>query len=390
MKAARLLPALTLFAAPAIQAAPPLDGAEAAPTRIQLPSGLTAHLWEEHEAALIRMEGLLAIHPEDIPAHLPGLPTLLLALMEASPKGNRSAAEFQSLLDRSGLRMELALDPQGLRLSVACRSRDQELAFGLLGDLLGRSPLAPEALEPQRTRLAHRPLPEEAGEAFLRRVSGSILAPPSEATLARATFPDLLALLTRIRRPDRLRLHIQGDLNPAQATQRLLLDLGAWSPAGMEPLAAPASAPPSTKLERPGPGELLVAFPPLPPEQAATALLEILLAPRLEGQGEPGAPWRLHLQAESPQAALSALDARLASLTFTNAELKAAKTFWKGRQALLPLDPGNALRLRLRGLPTAEAVERLTRDELEASLKALLGRGHRQWRGEAAWLKAVP
>ncbi len=391
MKAALLLlPALTAPAAPAMPARPPVEASETTPTRIQLPSGLTALLWEEHDAALIRMEGLLPIHPEEVPAALPGLPALLLAMLDASPKGNRSAMEFQSLLDRSGIRMALTLDPRGLRLTVACRSRDQELAFGLLGDLLGRSPLAPEALEPERNRLARRPLAEDATESFLSRTAGSIHLPPPEATLSKAAFPDVLALLTRIRRPGRLQLHIQGDLSPAQATQRLLLDLGAWSPAAMDPLPPPAPGPSTTKLERPGPGDLVVAFPPLPPGEAVTALLDILLAPRLEGRGEPGRPWQLHLQGETPQATLAALEARLATLTFTEAEFKAAKAFWKGRQALLPLDPGEALRLRLRGLPTADAVERLTLAECEAALKGLLGRGRRLWRGEAAWLKAVP
>ncbi|HJV23368.1 MAG TPA: hypothetical protein VJ570_11760 [Holophagaceae bacterium] len=365
-------------------------GAQApAPARIQLPSGLTASLWEDHEAPLIRLEGLLPIRAEEVPAHLPGLPALLLATLEAGPKGNRSASEFQALLDRSGIRMELTLDPRGLRLSMACRSRDQELAFGLLGDLLGRSPLDPDALEPQRLRIHHRPAPSEATDQFLARVSGSILLQPPEATLARASLADLESLLHRICRPDRLRLHIQGDLNPAQATQRLLLDLGAWSP-------APASAPPpgetpsaDTKVEQAGPGELLVAFPAPLPEEPATPLLEILLARRLEGHGLPGDPWHLHFQGETPQALLASLQARLADLTFTDAELAAAQKLWKGRQALLPLDPGAALQARLRGLPAPADVAKLTRTEVEIALKALLSRGRKLWRGDAAWLKTV-
>jgi hypothetical protein len=286
--------------------------------------------------------------------------------------------------------MELALSPSGLRLTLACRSRDQELAFGLLGDLLGRAPLDPEALEAQRLRLYRRPLPEAATERFLGLVSASTLTPPPEATLSKAGISDLEALLSRIRRPGRMRLYLLGDLSPAQATQRLMLDLGAWNPAPVEALPPAPPVPPDTKLERPGPGDLLVAFPPLPPEEAASALLEILLAPRLEGRGEPGDPWRLRLQAETPQAAVSALQARLAALTVSEAELRAAQVFWKGRQALHPLDPAAALRARLRGLPSPAAVARLTRGDLESALQALLARGHRLWRGEAAWLKDVP
>ncbi|MBI3130169.1 MAG: hypothetical protein HYZ13_02320 [Acidobacteria bacterium] len=391
MKAALLIvPALAAAPPQWMAAAPGLEAQEANPARIQLPSGLTAMLWEEHDTALIRMEGFLPIGPEEVPAHLPGLPALLLATLEASPKGNRSAAEFQALLDRSGIRLELALDPQGLRLSLACRSRDQELAFGLLGDFLGRTPLDPEALEPQRLKLFRRPSPNEATERFLSTLSGSILIPPPESTLARAGLGDLEILLARVLRPARLRLHIQGGLSPAQATQRLMLDLGAWNPARVDASPAALPVPTDAKVEREGPGELLIAFPPLPPEDAVAALFGILLPSRLEGRGEPGDPWRLPVPGETPQAALANLQSRLAGLTFTEAELKAAKAYWKGRQALLPLDPAAALRSRLRGMPAADAVDRLTHAEFQAALRLLLAKGHRLWRGNAAWLKAAP
>ncbi len=387
MKAALLsLPALAAFAPH------PVQGQEAIPARIQLPNGLTALLWEEHDAALILLEGLLPIQPNEVPAHLPGLPALLFGVLDASPKGNRGAAEFQSLLDRSGIRMGLALDPRGLKVTMACRSRDQELAFGLLGDLLGRSPLDPEAMEPQRMRLFRRPKtgPEEARERFLARASNSVLLPPPESTLAKASLSDLETLLTRIRRPGRLRLHIQGDLSPAQASQRLLLDLGAWSPAGVDAPLEPSPVPADTKVEHEGPGELLMAFPPPPPEEAASALLDILLTPRLEGRGEPGNPWRLQATGGTPQAAQAALQARLAALTFTEADFAAAKALWMGRQRLLPLDPHGALRAHLRGLPSTAAVASLTRLELESALKALQAGAHRLWLGDAAWIKAVP
>ncbi len=382
MKAALLLvPALVAGA---------LLAQETSPARIQLPSGLTALLWEEHDAAIIRIEGLLPIRPEEVPPHLPGLPALLVATLEGSSKGNRSAAEFQALLDRSGIQMGLALDPRGLRLTLAFRSRDQELAFGLLGDLLGRAPLDPESFEVQRQRLYHHPHPEAAVSTFLHHVSGSLQIPPPESTLAKVTLKDLETLLQRVRRPGRLRLCIQGDLSPSQATQRLLLDLGAWNPAEVEAPLEAHPMPADLKSERAGPGELLMAFPPLPPEDAASALLEVLLASRLEGHGEPGDPWRLRALGDTPQAALTALQTRLASLTLTDAELTAAKAFWRGRQTLLPLNPAQALRARLRGLPALSAVDRLTRPDVEAALKGLLARGQRMWRGEATWLKAVP
>jgi predicted Zn-dependent peptidase len=367
-------------------AALPLLAQEGAPVHLQLPTGLQATLWEDHEAALIRLEGLLPIRPGEVPPEQAGLPKVLLALLQASPKGNRSASEFQALLDRSGIRLNLVLTPEGFRLSLACRSRDQELALGLLGDFLGRSPLDPEALEPLRLRLLQRP--EAPGiRAEREALRGSLDQSPPEAALARITFADLLTFKARVFRPDRLRLHLQGDLNRAQATQRLQLDLGAWNGTMAEaPMPGSLPAPAEAAVETEGPGHLLVTLALPEPSDPAGALLGLLLEGRLLGHGLPGDPWRLGVEAPTAAQALAAAEARLEGLRFTEADLGAAKLAWKGRQALLPLRPEAQLQERLRGQAEGGAVARLTLSEVDTALRSLRLRGFKLWRGPTAWL----
>lgn len=364
----------------------PLVAQEAPPAPLQLPTGLRATLWEDHEAALIRLEGLFPLAPGDVPQDQPGLPLTLLSLLQLSPKGNRSAGEFQALLDRSGIRLGLSLSPEGFRLSMACRSRDQELAFGLLGDLLGRTALEADALEPLRLRLLERPLPPEARARalFLR---GPLDQAPPEASLARITFQDLLTLKTRTFRPERLRLHIQGDLSRSQAAQRLQLDLGTWRPeAPVADPAPPPAEPADQTLEAEGPGRLLVALPTPAPSEAAGALLATYLEGKVEGSGLPGDPWRLQGTGETPAQAQALVAARWAGLRPTERDLAAAKAAWKGRLSLLPLRPGTQLLARMQGIPEPAAVARLTLGELQAAWEGLMRGSRRLWIGPAGWL----
>lgn len=368
----------------------PLLAQEGAPATIHLPSGLQATLWEDHDAALIRLEGLLPILPGEVPPDQVGLPTVLVSLLHASPKGNRSAAEFQALLDRSGIRLDFRLAPEGYRLSLACRSRDQELALGLLGDFLGRTPLDPDALEPLRLRLLRREAPAAVrAEAELLR--GSLDLQPPESTLSRTTFADLLAFKARVFRPERLRLHLQGDLSRAQAAQRILLDLGAWQ-GQPEVLPAPAPAPLPTEVTvvTEGRGSVLAALPLPTPRDPRHALLSVLLEGRMQGRGTPGDPWRLHAEGTTAEQALAALEARMNGLTFSASEVAAAQEIWKGRLALLPLHPGSLLEARLQGLPETAGVARVTPADLDAALKALRLGMRRLWLGPAAWLPKPP
>lgn len=362
---------------------------------LRLPNGLSATLTEDHEAPLIRVEGCLPVAPAEVPPGLPGLPTLLWSTLTHSPRGNRSAAEFQTLAEGSAIRLELRPEGRGLRLSLVCRSRDQELAFGLLGDLLARGSLDPTQLEAARIRL-HRESREAARTRWLAEVSGSALLPPPEATLAKAGQADLEALQLRLFRPERLHLELQGDLNPTQAQQLLLLALGAWRPGPAQPLPPPPPPARSAELLLPeAPGTVWGALPPLPAGDAAGALLGLLLPERLEGlqgTGRPGDPWRLRSTAASPAEALQALEARLAVLTFSEADVESARRAWRGQRALAGLDPALSLEARLEGPPSEAAVARVTASDLQRAYRALVSPDarHLLWTGDAGWLKQVP
>ena len=369
-----------------------------APVPLRLPNGVTARLQEDHEAPLIRVEGLLPIAPADVPPALPGLPALLLETLLQGPKGSRSASEFQGVAEGSAIRLSLRGEGRGWRLTLVCRSRDQELAFALLGDLLTRTIVDPTLLEAARLRLhreARDPL-QTARAQWAAEVSGSAHMPASEGTLSRAGQADLEALQARLLRPERLRLELQGDLSPAQAQQLLLLALGAWHPASA-PTPPPHPAPPqASQLVQPeAPGTLWLALAAPDPTDPEGALLGLLLPerlPGLQGAGIPGDPWRLRVSAAQPEAALKALEARLAALTFTEADLAGARRAWRGQRILEALDPGQTLAARLEGRPSEGALDQVSPASLGRALRGLAGPGarHLLWTGDAAWLKLVP
>ncbi len=364
---------------------------------IRLPNGLQARLVEDHEAPLIRLQGLVPIAPEDVPTHLPGLPTLLLAVLSQGPKGSHSAAAFQMQADASAVKVDLHAEGRGWRFSLTCRSRDQELAFGLLGDLLSRGSLDPTLLEAQRMQLfrEQRDPSQAARTRWVAEASGSALMPPPEATLSKATLQDLEALKARVLRPERLRVELQGDLSPAQAQQLLLLNLGAWQPAPAPVLPRGPEPATVTQWAQPeAPGLLWAALPPLREGEAEAPLLELLLPEHLEGlqgHGRVGDPWRLRVAASTPQEALRILEGRLGNVAFTEAEVVAARATWRGRRALEALSPAQALESRLARAPEAEGLDRVTAADLNRRLRDLTSREARRllWTGDPAWLRQL-
>jgi hypothetical protein len=336
----------------------------AAQTVLRLPNGLNATLLERHDSPLLRVELRLPVEDADLPKNLPGLPTLFLRVWLAGPAGRRSPEAFASVLEQNGMRLSTRVEHGGLRLSLLARSSDQELAFGLLGDLLLRPSLEHGPLEAERQRLYQDTAlrgAAELEEARLRAQEGPE-APPTEQSFSTFTLADLEAFKARVLRPERVRMAIAGDLLPSQARQALLLGLGSWAP------PAPPSEPPRLGAAQaaadPKPGLLALPI----PEARMRPLLALLLQgvlPALRGEGRPGHPWIL------PAASKEALAAAAARKPDATA-LSRAKVAWAASQVLEGLDPEARLREVLDPPPRPEEVQSVSLEEAQAAWARLL------------------
>lgn len=379
-----LRPALTalLLAAPM--------AAQAPMQRFTLPNGMTVILLEDRDRPLVRIRLHLALSASDLPADHPGLPSLLLRMMDHSEAGDLAPEAFDQALEAAGIAWSSATVPGGLVWDLAARSRDQDRALGLLAARVLRTTFEDAVLETQR------PLAwlEARGGGLpprerLRRAlePDPVLQAPTLAMLGAISIQDLLALRSRILRPDRAVLVLHGDLGLEQAKQLVLLSLGTWT--------APPAAPSSSGADgAPGiPPPVLIPAPGQPLRLQALAVAPLDLAPEtgalltllLDGDPSP-APVRIEAGGQRLVATLDADGATWASLRapleslrqrgFSADDLARARNAWKAGLALATLHPEarmDAAFQEVRGeAPTLPRMEALTLEALNGALRRWL------------------
>lgn len=382
MRIPAMVPAALLAAAPFLAAQ--------APARVQafrLPNGLAVLLLEDHERPLVRIRLQIPLGPTDTPADRPGLPALLLRVLDRSEAGDLKPEDLDRAVDRAGLDWRQEAGPGGLAWHLVARSRDQDLALGLLADRLLRSLPATADLEVQR--LAAWREEEWAGHPPRPRLRRALepdpaLRPPSLEGLGALTAEDLQAFQARVLRPDRAVLLLHGDLGLEQAKRLVLLSLGTWTAGQPRPAAPAAAAPPPGPVLVPAPGaplrlQALAAAPAdLPPE--ARALLAHLLPadPALRPVRVALEGGRLVLTRDGGAAWDDLLEplATLRRRGFSEADLRRARAAWASGRALEGLHAETLLDgalLAFQGrAPEPAKVETLSLEALNAALRRWL------------------
>lgn len=365
MKALAALAALTLAAQlqGQLQAQAPLR-----PQTFSLPNGLRVVLLEDHERPLVRARLHLLLDRAS-GALRPGLGPLALRMLEHSDAGNLKAEDFRQLLAGAGIELTPSLRADGLAWDLVARSRDQDLALGMLADRVLRPLFDPSILEAQRLACWREVERTEAASSQLKLP----LAPepnwtrpvPTLDGLAAITYEDLLAFHTRMSRPDRAMLLLHGDLGREQARRLVFQTFGTWTA-----LPAPvAPAAPLSPVSSPEAGALLALLLPGDP-----ALLPVRF--RVEDSGPLAT---LEVGAPGPAAAAAVMLERLQALRrrgFTESDLNRARAAWFAGRALVALHPGalldQALAEALGSAATPARMEALTVEALNRELQRWL------------------
>jgi len=375
--------------------------AQIRPQTFSLPNGLRVVLLEDHERPLVRARLHVPLDRET--AARPGLAALALRVLGHSDAAAVRIGDFEQLLGGAGIELTAALRADGLSWSLVARSRDQDLALGLLADRAFRSILDTSTLETERLASWRETERLEASpRAKLRRILEPdwTLQVPSLDSLTTLSFEELQAFCARVLRPDHAVLVLHGDLGQEQAKRLVYLSFGTWSvqsqpappavlPAVQSPAAPATSATPQpVRIPAPGtpPRALAIALAPEDLDPESEALLALLLP------GDPALfPARLRLEGldlvavldEEAQSSAAVAEAllleRLQTLRqrgFTEADLRRAKAAWSAGRALAGLHPevlvGQAL-AEVRGRAISpDRVQGLTMEALNAALRRWL------------------
>ncbi len=383
------------------------------PQTFSLPNGLRVVLLEDHERPLVRARLQLPLDSEA--ATRPGLAPLALRVLGHSDAAAFRMEDFEQLLAGAGIELTSAIRSDGLSWSLLARSRDQDLALGLLADRAFRSVVDPSTLEAERLACWRETERLDASpRTKLRQLlePDSTLRAPTLDGLTAITYEDLLAFYARTLRPDRAVLVLQGDLGQEQAKRLVFLSFGTWTvhpqppvkaapaplpattPAATPPAATPPANPPEAQriqVAAAGAGlrAMAVAAAPDDLEAEDEALLALLLPGnpvlfpaqvRLEGQDLVAV-----LDAEpvgSTSAVETSLLERLQTLRqrgFTEPDLHRARAAWFAGRALTSLHPrimvDEALAEARGRAVTPARMEALTLDHLNQALRRWLDPG---------------
>lgn len=340
-----------------------------APPRTQafsLPNGLRVLLLEDHERPLIRARLHLLLDRAS-GALRPGLGPLALRMLEHSDAGNLEAGDFHQVLAGAGIELAPSLRADGLAWDLVARSRDQDLALGMLADRVLRPIFDPSILEAQR--LACWREVERAGASsaplklHLAPEPDWTLQAPTLDGLAAITYEDLLAFHARMSRPDRAVLLLHGDLGREQARRLVFQTFGTWA------LSAPVAPAPVPAAPGPEAGALLALL--LPGDPA-------LLPVRFQMEG-PRPVATLEVGTSGPATAASVMLERLQALRrrgFTESDLNRARAAWSAGRALVALHPeallDQALAEARESAATPARMEALTIEALNGELQRWL------------------
>lgn len=365
--------------------------AQNGPQAFSLPNGLRVLLLEDHERPLVRAQLHLPLGPEARSIR-PGLAPLLQRVLAHSGAGVQEAQDFDRTLEGTGIRLALSLREDGLDWTLLARSRDQDLALGLLADRVLRPIFDPSALEAQRVA-CWRACEEAAPEVRLRQAlePGWALQAPTLEALVAITYEDLLAFRAQVVRPDRALLILHGDLGKEQAKRLVLLSFGTWTALA----APPPSTPPAPALP-PAAGPVRIAAPGAASRALATAAAPEGLAPEdavllalLLPADAALRPVQIQIEgstlvatlpseatAESAEALLRQRLQALRQRGFSEADLQRARAAWSAGRSLVSLHPEaqmeEALAEALSRAPSPARMDALTLEALNDALRRWL------------------
>ena len=232
--------------------------------RLVLANGATLILLPRRDVPLLACQALLRGGSVADPPTLPGVASLVAALLEKGA-GARDAYAFAETVEGAGGSFAAAAGPEAISLRSQFLARDQDLMLELLADALRTPRLAANEFEHLRSRqiefikAVKDSEPAELIDAYGRALvfCGHPYAQPvhgSESSLARITHAEVLEYHRAQFGADRLILVLAGDLDMRQAERAVSAAIASWPRAGVRASlpSSPPSAPRVLLVDAPG------------------------------------------------------------------------------------------------------------------------------------------
>jgi zinc protease len=217
--------------------APQSRAGEIDPVRFTLPNGLTVLVQEEHALPIVHLHALIGAGSAQDPPEKAGLANLAANLLDEGTK-TRNARQIAEAIEFVGGSLAAKTGPDFTTAAAHVLTKDQDLGFTLLADILLHASFPPKELERVRSEILGEIQSEQdapdviASKAFHELVfDGHPYRWPvngTERTLPKVRRADLLRFYAREYVPNRTILTIVGDLSLDQARAQAVKYFGAW------------------------------------------------------------------------------------------------------------------------------------------------------------------
>jgi zinc protease len=232
------------------------QAAEIKPVRFVTPNGLTVLLIEQHFLPLVQVHALVKAGSAQDPPEKAGVANLVASLLDEGT-ATRSAEQIAEQIEFVGGTLAVKTAEDMSTADVRVLTKDTELGFELLADILLHPAFPPKELERVRSQILGSILSEKddpglvAAKAFNQLVfDGHPYKWPvngTEESVPRITREDIQRFYAREYLPNQTILTIVGDITVDRAIQLVTKHFGAWK-RGEPPARALVPAQP---LERP-------------------------------------------------------------------------------------------------------------------------------------------
>ena len=207
--------------------------------------GLKAFHLHDPELPLLHLALILGVGSKDDPTDRPGVAELLERVLPVGGAGDRPPAAFADAAESRAIDVRVSVAADHTQIRVSSLSKDADLAFELLADLVMRPLYEKERLEIERGRSIEgvrrrNDHPHAIASRAFREALYGPASPwariPTQADIGAITREDLIALHRRFFTAGNARLVVVGDLDEAGLGERLSTWFGSWTG------AAPARA----------------------------------------------------------------------------------------------------------------------------------------------------
>lgn len=231
-----VLACLLVIASLTVSAAP-VHAAEIKPTRLVMPNGLTVLVVEQHFVPLVEIRTLIKAGSAQDPPEKAGLANLTASLLDEGTT-SRTAKQIAEQIEFVGGTLSIKATEDSTTAATRILTKDTELGFELLADVVLHPTFPPQELERVRSQVLGGILSEKdepglvAGKAFnLLVFDGHPYRWPvngMEETVPKVTRDDIQRFYAREYLPNQTILSIVGDITVERARALVAKYFGAW------------------------------------------------------------------------------------------------------------------------------------------------------------------